>query len=64
MNEEAHIRQNMAIAAGGEADSLSNEELALVTRAAATYRQLMQVGCTGCGYCLPCPVGGANPNLL
>ena len=27
----------------------------MVDRAARTYRDLMKVGCTGCGYCMPCP---------
>jgi predicted aldo/keto reductase-like oxidoreductase len=55
MNEEEHVRQNMAIAAEAEAHSLTIGEIDLCKRVAVTYRQLMQVGCTGCGYCMPCP---------
>lgn len=55
MNEEAHVQQNMAIASDAEPGSLTDAELDLTRRVAATYRQIMQVGCTGCGYCLPCP---------
>ena len=61
MNDEEHIRQNMAIAAEAEPDSLTRKEQDLVRRAALTYRKLMQVGCTGCGYCLPCPAGVQIP---
>ena len=61
MNNEDHIRQNMAIAAEAEAGSLSTLEMDLVNRAATTYRQLMQVGCTGCGYCMPCPANVQIP---
>jgi len=57
MNEEAHVEQNLAIAGESHADSLSAKELELVDRAARTYHDLMQVGCTGCGYCMPCPAG-------
>jgi len=64
MNNEAHIRENMAIAAQAEPDSLTDKEPSLITRAAATYRQLMQVGCTGCGYCLPCPAGVQIPTCF
>lgn len=32
-----------------------------MTRAANTYRELMKVGCTGCGYCMPCPSDVAIP---
>ncbi len=55
MNEEEHIRQNLAIASEAEPNSLTETELDLVRQAAETYRELMQVGCTGCGYCMPCP---------
>ncbi len=55
MNEEAHIEENLAAAEQGLADSLTEDELALVAEAARIYKTLMKVGCTGCGYCLPCP---------
>ena len=55
MNEEAHIDENIALADQGRPGVLTSEELERVTRAANTYRKLMKVGCTGCGYCMPCP---------
>jgi predicted aldo/keto reductase-like oxidoreductase len=55
MNEESHIDENLAIASAGRAHSLAPEELALVDRVSAAYRELMGIGCTGCGYCMPCP---------
>ncbi|MDY6905477.1 MAG: aldo/keto reductase [Thermodesulfobacteriota bacterium] len=55
MNDEAHIDENLALADQGHPGSLTPEELELVNRAAQTYRKLMKVGCTGCGYCTPCP---------
>jgi len=55
MNEEAHIKENLSIANIARANTLTKEELDLVERAGRTYRELMQVGCTGCGYCMPCP---------
>jgi predicted aldo/keto reductase-like oxidoreductase len=61
MNDEEHIRQNMAIAAEAEPNSLTGSELDLIRRVAGTYRTLMQVGCTGCSYCMPCPVGVQIP---
>lgn len=57
MNEEAHVEQNLKIACEAEPKSLTDEELALVKRAGDKYRELMKVGCTGCGYCMPCPAG-------
>lgn len=64
MNEEEHIRQNLAVAAEAEPNSLTSEELELIRRVADTYRKLMQVGCTGCGYCLPCPSGVQIPTCF
>ncbi|NLC70599.1 MAG: aldo/keto reductase [Desulfuromonadaceae bacterium] len=61
MNDEAHIDENIALADQGRPGVLTTAELDLVTRAAHTYRELMTVGCTGCGYCLPCPAGVAIP---
>ncbi len=54
MNDEAQIEENLAIAGTAEANTLTQEELDLVARASRTYQELMKVGCTGCGYCMPC----------
>lgn len=61
MNEESHIAENLAIASKAHPNRLTREELALVKRAGQTYRQLLKVGCTGCGYCMPCPSGVMIP---
>ncbi|MGA7827469.1 MAG: aldo/keto reductase, partial [Geobacteraceae bacterium] len=61
MNEEAHIDENIALADQGRAGILQPDELELVSRAAKTYRELMKVGCTGCGYCMPCPANVSIP---
>ncbi len=36
---------------------LTPEELDLFAQAAELYRQRVKNGCTGCAYCIPCPVG-------
>ena len=28
------------------------------------YRELMKIGCTSCGYCMPCPEGVAIPSCF
>jgi predicted aldo/keto reductase-like oxidoreductase len=55
MNEEAHIEENLSIADSARPGTLAREELELVERVSRTYQELMKVGCTGCGYCMPCP---------
>lgn len=64
MNHEDQVAQNMAIASDAEADSLSKVELDLCKRVADTYRKIMAVGCTGCGYCMPCPAGVQIPTCF
>ena len=57
MNDEAQVEENLAVANVAYPNSLSEAELALVARAGRRYREIMKVGCTGCGYCDPCPKG-------
>lgn len=64
MNDEAHIEENLSIAGEALPGSLTAVELALVKRAANKYKELMKVGCTGCGYCMPCPAGVAIPSCF
>jgi hypothetical protein len=57
MNDEAQLEENLGVAADAYPGSLTAEEIALVGRASRKYREIMKVGCTGCGYCQPCPSG-------
>lgn len=67
MNNEENIKENIKIASEAFPDSLSNTEISIVEDVRKTYQDIMQVGCTGCGYCMPCPAGinipGAFKNL-
>jgi uncharacterized protein len=64
MNNEAHIDENLLAAESALPDSLTGEELALIVRVRDTYLRLMKVGCTGCGYCMPCPAGVDIPGCF
>ncbi|ABS55469.1 aldo/keto reductase [Methanoregula boonei 6A8] len=57
MNDESHIKENLAIADTATPGSLTAAELSLVQRVEKKYRELLKVGCTGCQYCMPCPQG-------
>ena len=57
MNEEEQLEENLRIAADALANSLTAAEVELVSRVGRRYREILKVGCTGCGYCLPCPSG-------
>ena len=64
MNDEAHIDENLRVADSALPDSLSGDEHALIARVRNEYRRLMKVGCTGCGYCMPCPSGVDIPGCF
>mgnify|MGYP001812083451 CR=1 FL=1 len=64
MNEDVHIAENLRIADQALPGSLTQQELELVNRSASTYKALMKVDCTGCGYCLPCPEGVMIPAIF
>ena len=59
MNNDEHIEENLSIAEKALPNSLSEKDERLVDEAAAEFRRVMKVGCTGCQYCMPCP-GGVN----
>jgi len=64
MNEESQVEENLALARRARADSLTAAELDMIRRVARAYRDLMRVGCTGCGYCKPCPSAVAIPDCF
>lgn len=57
MGSWAMVEENIRTASEATADSLSPEELALYAEACLQIRKATKVGCTGCGYCMPCPKG-------
>ena len=41
---------------------LDSGEQAVLERAAAEFKRLVKNGCTGCRYCMPCPMGVDIPD--
>jgi hypothetical protein len=64
MNRESQIEENLKIADAAEPGSLTAGDLSLIARVRDTYISLMKVGCTGCGYCMPCPAGVNIPDCF
>ena len=56
MNKPEQLQENTAIAASAQVGGMSDEELAVVEQAAAVFSATYKIPCTGCNYCLPCPV--------
>ena len=59
-----HIDENIRAAEDAYPGSLTGEELSRIGQVRDTYGRLMKVGCTGCGYCMPCPAGVDIPGCF
>jgi uncharacterized protein len=57
MNDESQIEENIRIANSAAPNSLSASELQGISAAKKALEEKLKVGCTGCGYCMPCPAG-------
>lgn len=57
MNSMEMVQENIRIADSSEIGALTKEQLALVGQVKLEIQKNMKVGCTGCGYCMPCPNG-------
>lgn len=57
MNSIEMIRENCRIASEMSPGSFLKEDFAFIESIKKEINQSMKVGCTGCGYCMPCPKG-------
>ena len=55
MNSDEMLRDNIATASDVEIGELGDAEEAMLKEVVAAINAKMKVGCTGCGYCMPCP---------
>ncbi len=57
MNSMEMITENIETAEKGTVGHFLPEDDALVELVKAEIQKTVKVGCTGCGYCMPCPTG-------
>ncbi|MBQ6400924.1 MAG: aldo/keto reductase [Firmicutes bacterium] len=57
MNSVKMVRENCRIAEAAEIGAMPPEGYALIEQVRQIMTEKMQVGCTECGYCMPCPQG-------
>ena len=55
MNSDEMVRDNLRTASTVQVGELGPEEEAMLRQVVAAINSKMKVGCTGCGYCMPCP---------
>ena len=64
MNDRAQIDENVRVASEAFPGSLSDGEKTVMEDFRKAYVGSMQVACTGCGYCMPCPAGINIPSAF
>lgn len=64
MSTSEQVDENLRIADKEQAGILMPEDLAGYAAAKAIYKSRTAVPCTGCGYCLPCPLNIPIPLIL
>ncbi len=64
MNSMEMLLDNMHTASTTEVGELGEEEQRMLSRVLSAINAKMKVGCTGCGYCMPCPKGVDIPGTF
>ena len=64
MNSDEMVRDNIQTASTVQVGELGPEEEAMLRQVVAAINENMKVGCTGCGYCQPCPAKIEIPKIL
>ena len=64
MNSEEMVLDNINTASSANIGDLTEEDNNMLQSVAKAINAKMKVGCTGCGYCTPCPKGVDIPGIF
>ena len=64
MNSEEMVTENLRIADETKAGDFTEEDFAFIETIKKEIQKTIKVGCTGCGYCMPCPQGVDIPETF
>ncbi len=64
MNSLEMVEENCRVASEVESNTWTEDDFALVKDVCKAINERVKVGCTGCGYCMPCPKGVDIPALF
>jgi predicted aldo/keto reductase-like oxidoreductase len=64
MSTMEQVVENVALADSAELDSLTVQELVLISKVKEAYRKLRPIPCTSCCACMPCPQGIDVPRIF
>ena len=64
MNTSEMIRDNVQTATAALSGHFAEHEQELLQQVIKAFNEKVKVGCTGCGYCMPCPMGVDIPGTF
>lgn len=64
MNSMEMVRQNLITAAKSRPGCMTESDHSLLAQVKEEIQKNIKVGCTGCGYCMPCPQGVDIPGAF
>ena len=64
MNSAEMVKENLKIADETKAGDFTEEDFALIEKVKKEIQKTVKVNCTGCGYCMPCPMGVDIPETF
>ncbi len=64
MNSMEMLNENIGIASEVQIGEFTDADYAMIEKVKDTINRTLRVGCTGCGYCMPCPCGVDIPNTF
>ncbi|NCC87730.1 MAG: aldo/keto reductase, partial [Clostridia bacterium] len=64
MNSMNMLQETIEIASKSRIGEFTEEDLQLIDKIKDVIKESVKVGCTGCGYCMPCPKGVDIPTVF
>ena len=64
MNSMEMVRENVQTASAAEVGQMDEAQQQMLAKVVDAINARMKVGCTGCGYCMPCPKGVDIPGTF
>ncbi|RRF88814.1 MAG: aldo/keto reductase [Coriobacteriaceae bacterium] len=64
MNSIPMVEENCRVASEATVGCVSDADLRLIDQVKEIVNERMRIGCTGCGYCMPCPKGVDIPSAF
>lgn len=64
MNSQAMVEENIRVASSTNANSFTKDDYELFDKVRNILNEKIKVPCTGCNYCMPCPMGVDIPTCF